>query len=435
AKKQTDFTEAQEKIQELEAALSSKEIALTAALHDRRSLEREAEDLEAQAAELRVSLASLKDQLTRETLARVDLENRLQTVTEDLEFHQNLHKAEINEMKRRIAALVAHNPERRADYEQRLAQALREIREQHSAQMQLYKDNLEQAYRARLDNALRSAEISSLAANSAREELCANRVRVDDLCSQLTICQREAVVWQNRAQDLEENLSKERENNRKTLSEKLKEVREMRSKIQGQLSDYEKLLDVKLTLDTEISAYRRLLETEEERLQLPLSPSSRATVSQASSSQNVHTSRRKRRRTGMAAYEASICHTASATGNVSIEEIDVDGKFIRLKNTSEQDQPMGGWELIREMRGTSVSYRYSSGYMLQAGQTVTIWAANAGVTGRPPTDLIWENENSWGTREDVKVVLKNSLGVEVAERTLFFRINVPEGEEEEMENE
>lgn len=39
-----------------------------------------------------------------------------------------------------------------------------------------------------------------------------------------------------------------------------------------------------------------------------------------------------------------------------------------------------------------------------------IWAANAGVTASPPTDLIWKNQNSWGTGEDVKVVLKNSQG-------------------------
>lgn len=38
----------------------------------------------------------------------------------------------------------------------------------------------------------------------------------------------------------------------------------------------------------------------------------------------------------MAAYDANVCHTASATGNVSIEEIDIAGKFIQLKNTSEQ---------------------------------------------------------------------------------------------------
>lgn len=76
------------------------------------------------------------------------------------------------------------------------------------------------------------------------------------------------------------------------------------------------------------------------RLKLSPSPSSRVTVSRASSSRSVRLAGGKRKRIDVEESEASssvtISHSASATGNVSIEEIDVDGKFIRLKNTSEQ---------------------------------------------------------------------------------------------------
>ncbi|XP_009575298.1 PREDICTED: lamin-B1-like, partial [Fulmarus glacialis] len=180
AKKESDLNGAQVKLREFEAALNSKEAALATALGDKKSLEGENEDLKDQIVQLEISLAAAKEQLANETLLKVDLENRCQSLIEDLEFRKTMYEEEINETRRKHETrLVEVDSGRQIEYEHKLAQALCEIREQHDAQVKLYKEELEQTYHAKLENARLSSEMSSSAANTIREELNESRIRID----------------------------------------------------------------------------------------------------------------------------------------------------------------------------------------------------------------------------------------------------------------
>lgn len=101
-----------------------------------------------------------------------------------------------------------------------------------------------------------------------RCDLVSYRERIEETTKTRDLCNEKLIQLEQRCRDLEDRAYRSQHQQQESIIERDDEIGQLKSMIEQMQNDYQNLLDTKICLDREIATYRKLLDSEEERLNI-----------------------------------------------------------------------------------------------------------------------------------------------------------------------
>ncbi|KAK9532741.1 hypothetical protein VZT92_010113 [Zoarces viviparus] len=197
-------------------------------------------------------------------LGKAELEKSVETLLEELAFLKRIHEGEVVELQAQVqmGVQVAVESETAAPD---LSGALRDIRSQYERLAARNMQAAEEWFRGKVGSMTETVAQHSNAVRSNKDEAGEYRRQLQARLLDIDACRGLNESLEKQLHEMEDKQNAEIDAMHDTIAELESELRGTKHEMARYLKDYQDLLNVKMALDIEIAAYRKLLEGEESR--------------------------------------------------------------------------------------------------------------------------------------------------------------------------
>ncbi|XP_052393570.1 neurofilament light polypeptide-like isoform X1 [Carassius gibelio] len=261
----------EQEIRALKAAVDEARMERQAALSHRESMENALRSLQASYEEEVVAREDTEGRLLEArkeaddgALAQVELEKKVDTLLNELAFLKKVHEGEISELQAQIqygAQIAIEAETAKPD----LSSALRDIRAQYEKLAAKNIQSAEEWFRGKMGHLTESVAHHTDAVRNSKDEAGEYRRQLQACVLEIDACKGLNESLEKQLREMEDKQSAEIAAMQDAIGDLEDELRATKSEMARYLKEYQDLLNVKMALDIEIAAYRKLLEGEESR--------------------------------------------------------------------------------------------------------------------------------------------------------------------------